>query len=271
MLALILNGTLGALLLVCAYLGYNTVAPLIREAPPAHIEIGPVQAEVAEQRPYSKYQVIAGRNLFQTRKAPGPPPKPVEEELQESRLPLMVIATLSSTRPGESVAVVEDLSRRERVAVRVGDSVAGGTIELIGRRHLIVNNAGKREKVSMDDRAKAGTSSAPPQKPGRARSRAASRLKEQAKRLVEKRRRRPRARAAGQRTPRRPIPAPDLTPYLAQVNLGENESVTRINGVSVEDPARTVDLIQMLSTPGPKRVVVMDESGAEREIVLDSP
>ena len=138
------------LMLGCAYLLYSAVVPLV-EANPVPETLREVAAAPQGALAFERYAVIAERNLFNT-PAVGVPLRNLEE-LEESELRLRLLGTVSLTLPGLSVASVEDLTKRQKLAVRVGDTISGARVIRIERERLVVDNQGRLEQISLDEQA----------------------------------------------------------------------------------------------------------------------
>lgn len=148
-LQLILLGT-------CAYLVYAAVGPAIGTGPGTPTRIPSVQEHQSGAPPWSYYQIISQRNLFQSAAA-APRVRTPAEEIEESKLRMKLHATISGN--GNSIATVEDLATHERFYVRPGDAIGTAVVEWIERRKVVIQNQGKREAITMDEET---VSSAPP-------------------------------------------------------------------------------------------------------------
>lgn len=140
-----------ALAAACLYVGYVGISPIASAVSIARTQLPPSDPAPQRDLSFDRYQVIATRNLFKS-KAPPESAVPEEEEIQETELHLKLLGT-AATEPMEySIAVIEDLDKRERVAVAMNDTVGGGAIvKRIERRRAIIDNHGALEAISMDD------------------------------------------------------------------------------------------------------------------------
>jgi type II secretory pathway component PulC len=259
--------SLGAL---AAYLIYGTVAPLVGETsvPEAVVpEAVPVSEQAYERE---RYRVITERNLFRTPEvAPEPEPEPPPEEaIAESDLKLTLLGTAVFGSPDLSTAVVTRAGSGEVQVVRIGDEIEGATVERIERRRLVVRNRGKLEQISLDVQKASG--------PG-VNHRATStqeRVRQARERALARRQaaREARAKRATRRQTagRRPVPEEEEARVQAEsmaalgdIQIEDGESIVSINGIPVEDQEALLD-----SAEPPWRILISDENGNEREVVI---
>ncbi len=153
----------GALFVLCCFLTSSLVIGWGGEwlaGAPATAPLAPAPAAPAG-RDWSQREVILTRNLFQvsTLLPEGPPmPEPgdADEELEATRLPLKLLGTVASSDPRASWAAVEDTTRRERQVVRTQDRLLDkATVVRIERRRIVLENAGKREELALDEEGSA--------------------------------------------------------------------------------------------------------------------
>lgn len=148
----------GALFVLCCFLTSSLIRGWLGEwlssasAPP------PVATAAAPRsgRDWTERKVILDRNLFQVStlqpSAPAEPEPTDDEELEATRLPLELLGTVAASDPKAAWAAVEDTSRRERIVVRPQDKLLDtATVVRIERRRIVLENAGRREELVLDE------------------------------------------------------------------------------------------------------------------------
>ncbi|MFP8875179.1 MAG: type II secretion system protein N, partial [Myxococcota bacterium] len=93
--------------------------------PPPVSSLTRVEAPPPTSQPWSRRQAILDRNLFGAQvisdgASPEPDPDP-EEDLQETRLPLKLLGTVSSHDQVVATAAIENTRKRSHEVVKVGD------------------------------------------------------------------------------------------------------------------------------------------------------
>ena len=155
MLAALLRILQLALVAATVYLALAAVSPFVGASPEPHVSLPPVAASESKNAGFERYQVISQRNLFNARED-AIALEPAEEQLEESRLNLVLLGTTAARVPEFSVASVEDVAQREILALRIGDRVAGARVVRIERRRVVIDNGGVRELLTLDDERAAG-------------------------------------------------------------------------------------------------------------------
>ena len=149
----------GALFVLCCFLTASLVNGWLGDwlsAAPAPAPARAAPPSVAG-RDWSERKVILDRNLFQVStlqpEAPAAPePAAEDEELEATRLPLKLLGTVAASDPRAAWAAVEETSRRERLVVRPQDKLLDkATVVRIERRRIVIENAGKREELALDE------------------------------------------------------------------------------------------------------------------------
>jgi len=154
----------GALFVLCCFLTASLVngwagewlsaAPA--EAPPAAV------ARAATGRDWADRKTILDRNLFQVSTLlPDEPvevdPVDEEEQLAATRLPLKLLGTVAASDPKAAWAAIEETTKRERLVVRPQDKLLDkATVVRIERRRIVLENAGKREELALDEEQAGG-------------------------------------------------------------------------------------------------------------------
>ena len=149
----------GALFVLCCFLTSSLIAGWVGEWISGASTVVPLAAVPAAPtgRDWSQREVILTRNLFQVStllpEAPiEPEPGDEDEDLEATRLPLKLLGTVASSDPRASWAAVEDTTRRERKVVRTQDRLLDkATVVRIERRRIVLENAGNREELALDE------------------------------------------------------------------------------------------------------------------------
>ncbi len=146
-----------------------------------HVAPAPTPAAVdrleATVRSWSARKPILDRNLFGARLEGGEEPveEVIDEEVEETRLPLTLLATIAALETGISRAAIHDRQSRSNEVLRVGDALESHpdvTVDRIERGRVLLLNRGQREELKLAE-AEALAARRPPA-PDRAR-RSASR------------------------------------------------------------------------------------------------
>ncbi|ETR73726.1 MAG: general secretion pathway protein C [Candidatus Magnetoglobus multicellularis str. Araruama] len=115
-------------------------------------------AQPQRLEPFSNYDPIARRNLFQTKtqaeikkeNAP-PPPKPVEEEpIKPTELKLKLLGTVAGDSK-HAYAVILDQRKRQQNLYRVGDPIQTAIVDEIRRGSVILKVGNGKEILTMDE------------------------------------------------------------------------------------------------------------------------
>jgi len=154
----------GALFVLCCFLTASLVNGWVgewlsaapAEAPPAAV------ARASTGRDWSDRKTILDRNLFQVSTLlPDEPveaePADEEEQLAATRLPLKLLGTVAASDPKAAWAAIEETTKRERLVVRPQDKLLDkATVVRIERRRIVLENAGKREELALDEEQAGG-------------------------------------------------------------------------------------------------------------------
>lgn len=152
----------GALFVLCCFLTASLVTGWVGDwlsAAPGEAP-APAATAPAAGRDWSERKVILDRNLFQVstlqpEEPAAPEPAAEDEELEATRLPLKLLGTVAASDPRAAWAAVEETTRRERIVVRPQDRLLDkATVVRIERRRIVIENAGKREELALDDEGK---------------------------------------------------------------------------------------------------------------------
>lgn len=151
----------GALFVLCCALTASLVNGWLGEWLSAVPDGGPGAvgrvAALPAARDWSERQTILDRNLFQVstllpEESAAPEPSAEDEELEATRLPLKLLGTVASSNPEAAWAAVEDTTKRERLLVRPDDRLLDkARVIRIERRRIVLENAGRREELALDE------------------------------------------------------------------------------------------------------------------------
>lgn len=292
----IANLTLGV---VCCYLLAAILLQLIDAAlapAPPPLAAGPA-APVRRIREPQDRQVILSRNLFNASVLlpPSAAPVPEDEDLEATKLPLKLLGTAAAGDPGQSWAAVEDLETRKHSVVRPQDQLRGqATVLRVERRRIVLQNGSRREELALDDaEAPRGrplvraatvptpaTAAAPRTDPGaaaRVRRLAENRF-QVARSDVETAARNPAALfsqarimpryEAGQMTG---VQLNAIKPgsLFEQIGIQSGDTITRFNGIQINSPEESAQLMRELSDAKQFNVVVQGSDGRERTLTYE--
>ncbi len=273
-----------ALFVLCAFLFSSTAnavfAALLTPSPAAPTtEARPAAAP--QQRTWQDRQVILTRNLFNASLLAPAKVQVVEtEELEETRLPLVLLGTLASDNPKLSRASVEDQESRNHIVVAVGDQLKSAEVVRIERKRLVISENGVLKELTFDDEEPKG------KKVARASRRSPTRRTPPTRR----------------RSARKPTPAPEgledairnpadlfsqarilpkwengqmvgvqvsaIKPgsLFQELGIENGEVITQLNGIQIDSPERSAEVMMELAESDQLTVTV---SGPNGERTLD--
>lgn len=144
------------LLTAAVYFGVNT----FYQVATARLEPGPTPAvdrketlstNHPDRQPFSNYQTIIDRNLFNTRAGAGQKPKAVDiETLKQTELELKLWGTVTG-EGGRPYAVIEDRKQRKQSLYRTGDTIQNARVKMVLREKVILTVNGKDEILQMEE------------------------------------------------------------------------------------------------------------------------
>jgi hypothetical protein len=145
---------LGASALTAIYVVRTVIAPAPRPATvaarpstPAANAAAPAPAEPAEPTTAS-YAVVASRNLFSpTRSEMSGPGMPAQPAMQLPKPSLFGVVV----RESGSIAYLEDPNTKRIAAYRVGDAIAGGTVQAIQADQVVLARTDGQVAVKLHD------------------------------------------------------------------------------------------------------------------------
>ena len=143
-----------ALGIACLAVVYSAVAPIVGAAAITAARVPPVGPPPPPEGDFSKYDVIASRNLFHARSTDS---GPSDEPLKESELRLKLCGTFAANDPAHSVACIDDQTSQKKRAYRAGESITDGVkLVSVERRRAVIDNRGSLEQLSMEEDKAAG-------------------------------------------------------------------------------------------------------------------
>src|SRR5690606_15570471 len=272
--------------LVNGWIGeWLTAEPAATPAPAAAVARG--------GRDWSDRKVILDRNLFQVSTLV--PDQPVEEEIDEedvleaTRLPLKLLGTVAASDPRAAWAAVEETTKRQRIVVRPQDKLLDkATVVRIERRRIVLENAGKREELALDEEGVAAA-------PGRVAARRArptpavadvADLRERVQQLSEDSFQVQREQVdEAMRNPAELFSQARILPkyengamtgvqvnsiqpgsLFEEIGIRDGDVVTQVNGIVVASPQDSAALLQELTQSNQFEVTVLGADGQPRTL-----
>lgn len=148
-----------ALIVACAFQSarvINLIAADLLTPPPVYEQSGEVHEEVARSE-WEARKTILDRNLFGAKLVDDAPPELVaiaEEDVEETKLPLKLEATIAGTNASDSRAAIQDVQSRTSMVLGVGDALEthpAVSIAVIERGRVLLNNSGRREELLLNE------------------------------------------------------------------------------------------------------------------------
>ena len=133
--------------------------PLPSRARPSAPAAGP---EETSRNQAGAYTAVAARNLFSPTRTETPPASTVTAATPAVKPSLSGIVL----RDGAPIAYLEDPTTKRVAGYRVGDAVAGGTVQTIGADNVVINRPDGSMDVRLRDPSKPRSASAPAGQPG---------------------------------------------------------------------------------------------------------
>jgi len=237
------------------------------------------------------------RNLFNsTEIAAVPEPEPVvEEDLQETKLPLRLLGTAASDDVELTWAAVKDLNERQYKVVATGGEVGGATVVRIERKRVVLRNNGRLEELSLDEEETPTRVAA--RRPARPAGPARTAARERSQNLADRVRKVAENRfevdnddvQAAVRNPASLFSEARILPRYEEgqmigvqlnaikagslfesVGLRNGDTIVEFNGQSLGSPADSAQFLQQLIDGNGFEVVVEDEGGAERTLTFEA-
>jgi general secretion pathway protein C len=240
---------------------------------------------------------IVERNLFNSTEiaAAVPEPEPVvEEDLQETKLPLRLLGTAASDDLDLAWAAIDDLEERQHRVVATGGEVRpGATVVRIERKRVVLRNDGRLEELVLDeDETPSRVAARRPTRPARRtaiRQRDSS-LAERVRRVAENRFEVDNDDVqAAVRNPASLFSEARILPRYEEgqmigvqlnaikpgslfetVGLQDGDTIVEFNGQSLGSPADSAQFLQQLIDGNGFEVLVEDDAGAERTLTFEA-
>src|SRR5262245_20909225 len=154
-----------ALFVLCCLFAARTVNSVIGSslADSPEPAVAPAETQLAAAPTWNDRQVILNRNLFNASLlAPVGGPTTIEEDLEETKLPLTLLGTLAALEPENSWAAIEDRDSKLTRTVRINDELRpNATVLRIERRRIVIQeNGSPRELTLAEDPAVAAAAGA---------------------------------------------------------------------------------------------------------------
>jgi len=287
------------LFVLCCYLAASIINEVAAEAliPTASPRAAAPQEPAASGRSWRDRQAIVERDLFassQTATAEAQPiPGALEEEYEETQLPLQLLGTAASSQASLSWAAVEDQKNREHRVVRVGDLLLDeAQVVAIERRRIVLERDGRREQLALDEEENGASPSVRRVSSG---GRDLSALRQRIQRAQARRsptRVNPAAAdvdIAG-RNPAEIFSSARILPKYDQgqmvgielnnvkpgslfeeVGIQDGDVITQFNGIEIDSPQGSAQVLRELTEAGSFEVNVIGADGQERTLTYEVP
>lgn len=277
----------------------NTVFASLLTPEPDAVAARPDAAPLAA-RSWKDREVILERNLFNASLlAPPAPPVEEPEELEATRLPLSLLGTVAALDPALSWAAVQDLEARKTLVLKNGDPVKKNAEVLrIERRRVVLLENGAPRELALDDDDNARP--APPRRgvaarKGRRGRRTALRAPRPAqdtasrvRELGDNRYEVPREEIdQAVRNPASIFSQAQIQPkydggemigmqinaikpgsIFEQMGIQSGEIITELNGIAIDSPEASGQILTEFSDAPEFNVVVEDENGEPRTVTF---
>lgn len=294
-------GANAGLFVLCCFLLAGVLAEVAaaRLAPPPAEALPAAAERAAPGTPHPDRQAILDRNLFRSSLDEGeaePAPELMDEELEETQLPLALLGTAASPDADLSWAAIDDLEERKHKVVTAGSAVKPGVeVVRIERARVVLRNGGKLEELVLADDAPPGPRTAR-RRPAPAPTRTAA-PRERAGSLADRVRQVAESRFEVDRedvmeTVRNPAAlfseARILPRYedgqmmgiqlnaikqgslFEEVGLADGDTIVEFNGQSLASPADSAAFLQQLMDGSNFEVLVQDPDGGERTLTFEA-
>jgi len=237
-------------------------------------------------------QVILDRNLFEAQvSGEGIAIEVVEtENIEETKLPLKLLGTIASDDQRVASAAIESSSTRTHEVVKVGDNLESHSevrVERIERGRVVLQNGARREELRLDEDVAAIVGKTPPPRRNQRVSRRESRRNRQARSSVRDRLQ-DLSDEGGPMSPAAIFSQARILPkyengamvgielskikedsFFQKVGLNEGDIVTSLNGIPIDSPSASAQLLQAFTSSENLVADIMDSSGQTRTISVD--
>jgi type II secretion system protein C len=277
----IANTTLGVL---CCFLISRPIDSALASwlLPPPAVEFTPRTEAPPTAPARSDRQVILRRNLFNVSTLAASGSVSEEEALEATKLPLHLLGTAAALDSRLSWAAVEDLESHQHLVVRVNDVLRQqAKVVRIERRRIVLENGARREELALEKGAGAGitTTAAPGGSDPNARVR----------RLADNRFAVPRSDVENAaRNPAALFSQAHILPkyengnmvgvqlnsvqpgsIFEQIGIQNGDTVTSFNGVRIDRPEQSANLLRELTEARSLNVTVQGADGRERTLTYE--
>lgn len=148
-----------SLVALCSFQGAKMANLVAAESlqPSQSYEVGVAEAPAPTASAWETRKTIVDRNLFGAKIVDDSQPEPepvVEESVEETKLPLVLEATVASPNPRFSWAAILDERSRETEILRVGEVLEGHarvSVASIERRRILLKNSGRHEELLLNE------------------------------------------------------------------------------------------------------------------------
>ena len=257
--------------------------------PPAAPSRAKIVARPQSSQSWSQRQAILDRNLFGAQVLSEELPEEIEpdEDLQETRLPLKLLGTISSDDQIVTSAAIENSRKRTHEVVKVGDTLSDFSdvvVFRIDRGRVVLQNGSSREELTMSEDLLASAPVKAPikRKPRTSRRKSSDRdkSKKSAKdRLKDLADQSGISGAAALFSQARVLPKYkdgamvgieisqiEADSFYEEVGLAEGDMLTNINGITIDTPAASQKLLEAFTAQSPILAEVTGPSGKSRTI-----
>lgn len=256
----------------------------------------PTPAAVVTEAPsamrWQDRQVILDRNLFEAQvSGEGIAVEVVEtENIEETKLPLKLLGTIASEDQRVASAAIESNNTRTHEVVKVGDNLESHSevrVERIERGRVVLQNGPRREELRLDEDVAAIVGKSPPPRQNQRVSRRESRRNRQARSSVRDRLQ-DLTEEGGPMSPAAIFSQARILPkyengamvgielskikedsFFQKVGLNEGDIVTSLNGIPIDSPSASAQLLQAFTSSENIVADVLDSSGQPRTINVD--
>jgi general secretion pathway protein C len=154
------------LIAIAVFLGvkgiYAFLASRLDTAPQAStVQSASSSVQRAAVPPYSDFQSITKRNLFQTGTAAKKSKEDIVlDSLEETELKLKLWGTVAADNSRLSFAIIEDETKREQNVYKIDDTIQNATVKMILADKVVLSVSGRDEVLQLERRSSGSSSSA---------------------------------------------------------------------------------------------------------------
>jgi general secretion pathway protein C len=130
----------------------------------------PSSSPAVRERSWADRQVILDRNLFAGTLEPPPPLQ--QEDIEKSRLPVVLLGTFAADEPSLSRATLHDRESNETLVVGIGDEIDDQALVMrIERGRVVLRENGALRELSLDEAEQVTARVTPPSRSARSNDR----------------------------------------------------------------------------------------------------